>query len=106
MKKLFIIRHAKSDWSDIRLDDFDRDLNKRGYKNAPFMGKLLKNKDIKPDLILSSPARRTLLTAEIIAKEIGYEKDILTNQNMYESTSKVLENIVKNIPDENNMVFL
>jgi len=105
MKKLFIIRHAKSDWSDIKLDDFDRDLNKRGYKNAPFMGKLLKNKDIKPDLILSSPARRTLLTAEIIAKEIGYEKDILTNQNMYESTSKVLENIVKNIPDENNMVF-
>lgn len=44
MKKLFIIRHAKSDWSNEALDDYDRPLNERGKKNAPFMGKLLAKK--------------------------------------------------------------
>ena len=59
MKKLFIIRHAKSDWQDSTLDDYDRPLNKKGEKNAPFMGQLLKEKNIKPDIIISSPAKRT-----------------------------------------------
>ena len=44
MKKLFLIRHAKSSWEDFNLDDFDRPLNNRGEKDAPFMGKLLKKK--------------------------------------------------------------
>jgi len=49
MKKLVIIRHAKSSWSDPSLDDFDRPLNKRGNKNAPFMAKKFKDKGIFPD---------------------------------------------------------
>ena len=57
-KTLYISRHAKSDWSDASLSDFERTLNFRGKKDAPFMAKLLKEKDIKPDLILSSPATR------------------------------------------------
>ena len=73
MKKLFIIRHAKSDWQDITLDDYDRPLNEKGEKNAPFMGKLLKEKNIRPDIIIASPAKRTMQTAELIAKEIGFE---------------------------------
>lgn len=44
MKKLYLVRHAKSSWEDITLDDFDRPLNKRGEKDAPFMGKLLHKK--------------------------------------------------------------
>ena len=47
MKKLFLIRHAKSDWSDNTLKDFDRGLNARGLKDAPFIGKFIKNKIIK-----------------------------------------------------------
>ena len=72
MKKLFLIRHAKSSWEDLRLDDFDRPLNKRGEKDAPFMAELLKEKNIIPDLIISSPSLRTKLTAEIIAEKIGF----------------------------------
>ena len=49
MKRLFIIRHAKSSWKDVTLDDFDRPLNKRGKKDAPFMAKLLKDKSIYPE---------------------------------------------------------
>jgi phosphohistidine phosphatase len=106
MKKLFIIRHGKSDWSDDSLNDFDRPLNKRGFKNVPFMAKLLKKKDVKPDFILSSPAKRALETAQIIAKKVGYKKTISTNPDIYEAESKTLEKIIGDIDDKKKIVFL
>lgn len=107
MKKLFIIRHAKSDWSNPFLSDFDRPLSKRGKTNAPFMGKLLKTKEIYPDLVLSSPAKRAKKTAQKIAKEIGFnKKEILFNENIYESSSNTLLNIIKSIDKKYNIVFL
>ena len=106
MKKLFIIRHAKSDWDDSNLDDFDRPLNKRGEKNAPFMGQLLTNKNIKPDLIISSPALRAITTAQLIAKEVNYEKTITPNQYIYEAYVTSLQEIIEYIHDSNDTVFL
>jgi len=106
MKKLFIIRHAKSDWDDSTLDDYDRPLNKKGEKNAPFMGQLLKNKNIKPDLIISSPALRAITTAKLIAKEVNYEKAITPNQYVYEAFVNTLQEIVEYIHDSNDTVFL
>src|SRR6266487_3467541 len=70
MKTLFLIRHAKSSWDDTALPDKDRPLGDRGRRDAPKMGKRLAKRDVKPDLILSSPARRALTTAEIIAKKL------------------------------------
>jgi phosphohistidine phosphatase len=67
MKKLIIVRHAKSSWDNPDLDDFDRPLNKRGLKDAPRMGKRLKEKHITPDILLSSPAERALATCQAIA---------------------------------------
>ena len=46
MKELILIRHAKSSWSNPLLEDFERPLNKRGAKNAPFMAKILKQKEV------------------------------------------------------------
>ena len=60
MKALFILRHAKSSWTEQDLPDHDRPLNKRGKNDAPRMGKLLKDEDLIPDLILSSTARLEL----------------------------------------------
>jgi phosphohistidine phosphatase len=78
MKTLFLIRHAKSSWDDTALPDKDRPLGDRGRRDAPKMGKRLAKRDVKPDLILSSPARRALTTAEIIAKKLDYKlKDIV-----------------------------
>jgi phosphohistidine phosphatase SixA len=51
------------------LPDKDRPLNDRGRRDAPKMGERLAKRDVKPDLILSSPAMRALKTAEIIAKK-------------------------------------
>jgi phosphohistidine phosphatase len=74
MKTIILVRHAKSSWKDLSLDDFDRPLNKRGKINAPLMGEKLKERQIMPDLILSSPAKRARKTATTIAKKIGYPK--------------------------------
>ncbi len=106
MKKLLIIRHAKSDWDDDTIDDYDRPLNKKGLKNAPFMGGILKQKGIKPDKIISSPALRAITTAQLIAKEIEYEKTITPNQYIYEAYVNSLQEIVEYLHDSDDTVFL
>jgi bisphosphoglycerate-dependent phosphoglycerate mutase len=84
MKRLFLIRHAKSSWDDPALPDKDRPLGDRGRRDARKMGKRLAKRDVKPDLILSSPARRALKTARIIAKKLDYKlKDIVVDDRLY-----------------------
>jgi phosphohistidine phosphatase len=106
MKRLFIIRHAKSSWKDLTLDDFDRPLNKRGKLNAPMMGDRLKSRDILPDIIISSPALRTKKTAKIIANKINYEKKIIYKKELYESSSSILSDIISKIDDKNSVAFI
>jgi phosphohistidine phosphatase len=83
MKYLYLIRHAKSSWSDLDVDDFDRDLNKRGKKNAPFMAKILKKKNLSIELILSSPAKRAIKTANAFSKELNVDVESL--ESIYEA---------------------
>ncbi|MEZ5990689.1 MAG: histidine phosphatase family protein [Planctomycetota bacterium] len=64
MKKLLLIRHAKSDWSHRGRDDHDRPLNERGRHDAPMMARRLADKDVEPDLLLTSTARRARKTAQ------------------------------------------
>lgn len=107
MKTIIIIRHAKSSWSDLRLDDFDRPLNKRGKRNAPFMGQKLKEKQIMPDIILSSPAKRARKTAIAIAKAIDYpKKKIVFDDNLYHSDAMYLLELVRNQDDEDETIML
>jgi len=85
MKTLYLARHAKSFWGDQSIPDFDRPLNKRGKRDAPFMGEVLNEKKIRLDLIVSSPSKRTKKTAMEIAVKIGYlEKKIVYNEDLYE----------------------
>ncbi len=87
MKNLYLVRHAKSSWNNAQLRDFDRPLNNRGKRDAPFMGKLMKEKGIKPDLIFSSPAKRAYNTAEYFADELIYSKEkIIKDNNLYEAS--------------------
>jgi phosphohistidine phosphatase len=106
VKKVYIIRHAKSSWKDETLDDFERTLNKRGKSNAVMMGSLLKEKNIMPDIILSSPAKRAKITAEIIAKKVDYLKDIVFDDGVYESTQSKLHKILTKVDDKNGILFL
>ena len=74
MKQLLVIRHAKSSWNDAVIDDFDRPLNERGNSDAPRMAKLLSEKGIHVDAIISSTANRAFSTAIYFAKELGLKK--------------------------------
>ena len=96
MKKLYLVRHAKSSWKYPKLDDFERPLNKRGRENAPFMGTVLKKRGIRPDLILSSPANRAAMTARIIADRINYPlDDIIYLESIYRADEENLFQIIK-----------
>ena len=67
MKSLLVLRHAKSSWNNTNLADFERPLKKRGKRDAPRMGALLKEEDIVPDLA-SDPTEDTtdMLVIDII----------------------------------------
>ena len=96
MKTLYLARHAKSSWKYPELTDIDRPLNKRGKRDAPNMGEALRKKDVTIDLIVTSPARRARLTAECIAKEIGYKKkNISVDADLYEFSSAGLMKIIQ-----------
>jgi len=106
MKKLYLLRHAKSSWEDIALDDFDRQLNKRGLKDAPFMGNLLNSKDITADIIISSPSVRTKQTLNLINQQLKFPLEVIFNLNIYEATMDELEDVIKNIDNQYESVFL
>ena len=106
MKTLFILRHAKSSWDNADLADYDRPLNSRGLGEATFMGNLLYQHQIQPDLILSSPAKRTKQTA-VLVKETGQlEKKIQYEEKIYEASPLALLQIVSGIEDKNETVLL
>jgi len=73
MPTLMLLRHAKSDWSDPDLADFDRPLNKRGRRAAPLIGRYLRKQDLVPDLVLCSSARRAKQTWELVSAELKAE---------------------------------
>jgi len=106
MKQLVLIRHAKSSWSDPLLDDFDRPLNKRSLKDAPFMAKLLRKKGLKPDLIVSSASLRTKLTLEFFIKEFDYKGKLIFERSIYEAAYKNLLKIIKNVEKRYKTLFL
>lgn len=83
MKTLLILRHAKSSWKKAELADHDRPLAKRGKRDAPRMGQLLRDEDLLPDLVISSSAKRARTTAEIVVEESGFEGDLRLDRDLY-----------------------
>lgn len=71
MKTLYLLRHAKSSWDDAALRDFERPLNKRGRRAAPLVGEYMRGQNIRPDLVVSSPAERAKQTTALVAEAAG-----------------------------------
>lgn len=107
MKRLTLIRHAKAVKGDPTLADFDRPLNERGERDAAKMGKRLVKHKLRPDLIISSPARRALSTAVLIAEEIGYPRDaIVTDEDIYAAELATLVQVIQRIDNAYQHVIL
>ena len=107
MKVVYLVRHAKSSWDEIDLDDINRPLNDRGKIDAPEMGQRLKKQGIKPDVMISSPAKRARTTAKKIAEEIEYPEDnILIDDGFYHGDMNSMLSRIKTLPEEVNKVML
>lgn len=101
MKTLYLIRHAKSSWDFPELSDFERPLNKRGLRDAPFMGMILREKQIAPTLFLSSPAKRALATAQLFANAMNYPSErIVVEPRIYEASRETLLEVIQSLPDD------
>lgn len=97
MFTLLIMRHAKSDWDNPEISDFERPLNPRGLKAAPFMGTVIRKNFATPDLIISSPAKRAKQTAVLVKEAAGIESEIQYRDNIYEASPSILLNLVSNL---------
>ncbi len=107
MKTLYIIRHAKSSWADANQPDFERGLNERGKKDAPRMGKRLKEKNIHPDLMVCSSAKRAYSTAKKIAKTLNYPKEkIKEDRTLYHAGEDTILSVIQELKDKHQTVLL
>lgn len=107
MKTLYLIRHAKSSWDDLSLDDSDRPLNERGERDAPRMGKRLKERNVVPDLMITSPAKRALSTCNKIAKILNYPKEaVKVEPKLYHASEDQFLRIVHSINNKHDTVLL
>jgi phosphohistidine phosphatase len=107
MKKIYLIRHAKSSWDDATMDDFSRPLNARGKRDVLFMAERLKKFHVKPNLIYSSPAKRAYKTAKEIAKVIEYDKkEIVFVEGLYESSYETYLDLIQQTNDKHNSLFI
>lgn len=96
MPELLILRHAEAIDKQAGFTDFDRVLTKKGETQADRMGRLLAHRDLRPDLVVSSPAPRALQTAERACKAIGIPADGLRqDETMYEAGVPTLLDVIR-----------
>lgn len=101
MKRVFIIRHAKSSWAQAGLMDFKRPLNDRGKRDAPLMAKRF---SFDVDKIFTSTAIRALETAKIFQKEINI--DLESYDELYHAPPNVYESFLKNLDNDLDSIIL
>jgi phosphohistidine phosphatase len=106
MKRLLVLRHAKSSWKERGLSDHDRPLNKRGKEAAVRMGQLLYEEDLMPDVILSSSAVRARDTAERVAEVSGFEGEVLYRGDFYHAWPSDYVDALRNLPDDIEMPMI
>lgn len=105
-KELFLIRHAKSDWS-FDLTDIERPLNGRGHKNAPAMAKRLKDYGIIPQLIVTSNARRTKETAGYFMDELALSANhLVIDPHIYEAHYETLLMVVNKLDNQYDRIAM
>ncbi|MEM7222957.1 MAG: histidine phosphatase family protein [Pseudomonadota bacterium] len=105
-----MLRHAKSSWSDLSLNDFDRPLNARGQKAAPRMGAYMRAEKLTPDLVLCSAARRAVetwaLTEASLTKKGGEGVETKYLRSLYLAPPSRILTVLKRLPEEVGCVLM
>lgn len=98
MKRLTVLRHAKSSWDDPSLDDFNRPLNETGWKAARRMGRELKRRDVHFDLVLASTAARVRETIDGLEEKYDFKVRIQFQPSIYLATEGTLLSLIRALP--------
>lgn len=96
---LYLLRHAKSDWNNTFLSDFERPLNQRGRRSASKIASFISTNKIRPELILCSSARRTRETLEIIQHSFNPKTEFSIENELYASSVYDLIKRIQRVPD-------
>jgi phosphohistidine phosphatase len=115
MKRLYLVRHAKSDWKQAeQMQDHERPLNKRGLADAPIIAEKIYQRRFElsavlPDAFICSPALRAVQTAQIFAKAFALPADrLIIEKKIYEGHAgdNNILSIIQTFPADYNLVFL
>ncbi len=107
MKTLYLMRHAKSSWKDLALDDRDRPLNARGRRDAPEMGHRLAARGPLPQRLLCSPARRARDTARAVAEGAGlHGVGCISDERLYFNGVEGWIDTLRSLEDSLDVVLL
>lgn len=98
MRRLTLLRHAKTEAQHSGQEDWDRVLEPRGQKDAPEMARRLRERKLKPDLVIASPAVRAITTAQIFARELHLPATKLQqDERLYLASPKVLKEVIREL---------
>ncbi|MEU3790090.1 histidine phosphatase family protein [Streptomyces fructofermentans] len=105
MRRLVVLRHAKSAWPDL-VADHERPLAPRGRRDAPAAGRALADSDCLPDLALCSTAVRARQTWELAAEQFGTPPPVRHDARLYAADVRELLDVLREAPDEARTVLL
>jgi phosphohistidine phosphatase len=106
MKTLLLMRHAKSSWKHPDLPDQDRPLNKRGEKDAPHMGKFIREKELIPQLILASPAKRVTQTVDGMLEKMSFKGKVEYINSLYLAEPAAYLSTLQTVDDKFERVMI
>lgn len=106
MKRLYLLRHAKSSWDDPALDDFDRPLAARGKRDCETMARVLTKAGVVPDLILCSPSRRTRDTLARVFPSLPANTAVEFEKPLYLAEGERLFHWLGRVDDKQETVLL
>jgi len=106
MKTLFVLRHAKSNWDNSDLSDFERPLSSRGLDAARFIGGLIYKRNLHPQIIVSSPAKRAKQTAVLVKELAEISKPIIFDERIYEASPPTLFNLIREFDEKYESVLI
>ena len=106
VKRLLILRHAKSSWADSSISDWHRPLNERGIHDAPRAGEWLRERSLVPDVIITSDAVRARATAEAVAKAAGCSQAMIVEPLLYHAKPDDVLAVLRSAPDEAGTILI
>ena len=107
MKKIIIIRHAKSDWSN-NTSDLDRPLSMRGVNDAKIISKIFDSQNLKPEIIYTSIAKRTIETSKIFIERSKFLSNLncLEADELYDFRGNGVKSFIKNLNEKLSTVLI